>query len=180
VLRVVDTDHVYVDAWIDETALPMIREGQPARIVLPGRAAPVAGIVRRIGWEADRQTHELRVEVAPTAPLGRVAIGQRADVWITTETKASVLRVPLDYLRQGDGGPTCAVDRGGRIAVVPVHLGAVGHDDVEIVDGLRAGDTVLAPPTATGSLTDGRRWRGGDPDGCAGGAGCSPVGSHTP
>jgi HlyD family secretion protein len=158
VLRVVDTDHVYVNAWIDETMLGSVHEGQLARIVRPGHDAPTAGVVRRIGWEADRQTHELLVEVAPSAPLGRVAIGQRADVWIATQTQRAVARVPLAFLRHDADGASCAVDRDGRIAIVRVRPGVIGREMVEIVDGLRAGDTVLAPTKVGAVLVDGRRW----------------------
>jgi hypothetical protein len=39
-----------------------------------------------------------------------------------------------------------------------VTIGLVGRDAVEIVDGVRAGDTVLAPIKPGGTLPDGRRW----------------------
>ena len=159
VLRVVDTDHVYVNAWIDETVLGDVHEGQPVQIVRPGSTTPTAGIVKRIGWESDRQTHELLVEVTPSASLGRVAIGQRADVWITTQAKANVVRVPMAFLRRDADGTFCHVDRDGRIAVVRVKLGAVGRDMVEILDGLASGDTVLAPLKPGGSLATGRTWK---------------------
>jgi HlyD family secretion protein len=158
VLRVVDTDRVYVNAWIDETALGDIVEGQPALIVRPGSTTTTAGIVKRVGWESDRQTHELLVEVTPSAPLGRVAIGQRADVWIATKTKANVVRVPITFLHRDAAGTYCNVDRGGRIAVVRVRIGLVGQDVVEIVDGLQQGDTVLAPIKPGGTLATRRRW----------------------
>ncbi len=158
VLRIVDTDRVYVNAWIDETQLRDVHEGQTVRIVRPGSLATTPGTVKRVGWESDRQTHELLVEVTPSAPLGRVAIGQRADVWISTQTKAAVVHVPTDYLQRDSEGPFCHVDRDGRIGVARVKLGLVGRDAVEIVEGLDAGDTVLAALEPGGSLTDGRRW----------------------
>lgn len=158
VLRVVDTDRVFVNAWIDETVLADVHEGQPAQIVRPG-SATVPGIVKRVGWEADRQTHELLVEVTPSASLGRVAIGQRADVWITTQTKAAVVRVPAEFLQRDADGTFCDVDRDGRIAVARVQVGLVGRDVVEITRGLQPGDTVLAPTKLGGTLAEGRRWK---------------------
>ncbi len=159
VLRLVDTEQVTVNAWIDETALGDVHEGQAVQIVRPGSVTPVAGTVKRIGWEADRQTHELLVEVAPAVALGRVAIGQRADVWIATQAKATVVRVPMAFLQRDATGPYCDVDRHGRIAVARVRIGLVGADYVEILDGVQAGDTVLAPIKLGGTLAAGRRWR---------------------
>ena len=158
VLRVVDTDRVYVNAWIDETVLGDVHEGQPAQIVRPGSNTTTSGIVKRVGWESDRQTHELLVEVTPSAPLGRVAIGQRADVWISTQTKANVVRVPTGFLQRDADGTYCDVDRDGRIALVRVRIGLIGREVVEIVEGLNQGDTVLAPIKPGGTLAEGRRW----------------------
>jgi len=159
VLRIVDTDRVYVNAWIDETKLGDVHEGQTVQIVRPGSLVTTSGTVTRVGWESDRQTHELLVEVTPSAPLGRVAIGQRADVWISTHTKAAVIHVPTEFLQRDGGGAFCNVDRDGRIGVARVTIGLVGRDVVEIVEGLDAGDTVLAALKPGGNLADGRRWK---------------------
>jgi len=158
VLRLVDTDNVYVSAWIDETALHRVREGNPAIIELPS-GERVSGVVSRVGWEADRQTHELLVDVKPNAPIGRVAIGQRADVWITTQTKPDVVRLPLQLVQRDAQGAYCYVDRGGRIAIERVRLGTPAPDASEIIEGLRAGDTVLSPRDIAAVLPAGRRWK---------------------
>jgi hypothetical protein len=158
VLRLVDTDNVYVSAWIDETALHRVREGNPAIIELPS-GERVSGVVSRVGWEADRQTHELLVDVKPNAPIGRVAIGQRADVWITTQTKPDVVRLPLQLVQRDAQGAYCYVDRDGRIAIERVQLGTPAKDAFEITEGLRAGDTVLSPRDVAGVLPAGRRWK---------------------
>jgi HlyD family secretion protein len=158
VLRVVDTENVYVSAWVDETVLQAVREGNAATIELPS-GEHVGGIVARVGWEADRQTHELLVDVRPAAPLGRIAIGQRADVWITTQIKPDVVQLPTQLVQRDAQGPYCYVDRGGRIEVARMQLGAVAPEALEITRGLRAGETVLSPRDAGGTLPVGRRWK---------------------
>jgi HlyD family secretion protein len=159
VLRLVDTEHVYVRAWIDETMLGQIREGQRARILLPGRAAQVAGVVERVGWESDRQTHELLVDVAPTQPVGRIAMGQRADVWIATQTTAEVVNVPTAYVQRDAAGAYCYVDREGRVSKARVRLGVQSRGAIEVTQGLAAGDTVLASPRPGAELATRRRWK---------------------
>jgi HlyD family secretion protein len=158
VLRLVDTEHVHVSAWIDETVVTRIKEGQVAQILFPGDSAPLAASVSKVGWESDRQTHELLVEVTPPSLLRRVSIGQRADVWITTDRKDDVLRIPNGFVRRDDGGTSCFVDRGGRVATVRIKLGLVGKDVVEVTEGLREGDVVLAPLAAGAPLPERRKW----------------------
>lgn len=160
VLRIVATDALWSRAWVDESALPQLREGQPVRVRLGGDAqASLAGTVDRIGREVDRQTHELLVDVLLTAVPPRVAIGQRADAWIEVDRRKNVVRLPVGFVhRQGDQA-FCYVDRGGRIRNVPITLGALGNDDVEVTANLQPNDIALDSPEVGGQLPVGRRWR---------------------
>jgi len=159
VLRIVDTSRVHVSVAMDETVLPLLALEQPAAISFPGESAAVAGTVSRIPWEADRQTHELLVEVTPAHLERRIAIGQRADVRIELARREQVLRVPTRMLHHDATGPFVYVGRGGRIRVVRPVLGLTGRDQVEIRDGLAEGDVVLAAPGGVARLPVGRRWK---------------------
>lgn len=158
VLRIVDTSRVYVNAAIDETVLPQLAVDQPSAIFFPGASAPVAGKVSRISWEADRQTHELLVEVTPERLDRRVAIGQRADVRIDIGRREGALRVPIRMVHHDATGPYVYADRSGRIALVRPRFGLTGNEQIEVVDGLSEGDVVLGAPGAGVVLPLGRRW----------------------
>lgn len=83
VFTLVSTGKLWVRAWVDETTLGSLREGQEARIVFrsePGRS--YRGRVDRVGHESDRQTHELLADVELLERPQRLAIGQRADVFV--------------------------------------------------------------------------------------------------
>ena len=158
VLRMVDTDRVYVSAAIDETVLPQLAVDLPSAISFPGGGAPVTGKVTRISWEADRQTHELVVEVTPDRFDRRVAIGQRADVRIQLGKREHALRVPIAMLHHDDAGPYVYADRGGKIAIVRPRLGLTGDGYVEVQGGLAEGDAVMAASRSNAALAAGRRW----------------------
>ena len=159
VLRIVDTTQVYVSAAIDETVLPLLATEQRSTIFFPGASTPVAGKVTRISWEADRQTHELIVEVTPEAVDRRVAIGQRADVRIELARRESALRIPLRMIHHDETGAFVYIDRQGSIALVRPRFGLTGQETVEVLEGVSEGDTVLAAPSVGSSLMVGRRWR---------------------
>jgi HlyD family secretion protein len=158
VLRIVDTNRVYVNAAVDETLLPRLAADQSAAIFFPGTGASVTGRVTRISWEADRQTHELLVEVTPARLERRVAIGQRADVRIEVGRQEHALRVPIRMLHHDDTGAFVYADRAGKIALVRPRLGLTGSDQVQVLEGLAEGDAVLAAPGAAATLPLGRRW----------------------
>jgi HlyD family secretion protein len=158
VLRIADTDRVHVAAAVDETVLSRLAVGQPAAISFPGEPETIAGRVTRIAWEADRQTHELIVEVTPERFDRRIAIGQRADVHIELVRRTDVVRVPTAMIHRDGAGPFVYVDRGGRVAVVRPRLGATGRDHVEVLDGLDEGAPLLGGRDRA-PLEPGRRWR---------------------
>lgn len=159
VLRLVDTSRVYVNAAIDETVLPLLAVDQPTAIFFPGEDAASRGRVSRISWEADRQTHELLVEVTPDQLSRRVAIGQRADVRIELARRASALRVPIRMIQRDATGPYVFANRGGRIAIIRPRFGLSGAREVEVLGGLSEGTQLLAPLGAGAVLPVGRRWK---------------------
>ncbi len=159
VLRVVATDQLWSRAWIDENALPWLRDGQTVRVRLGAEGDTfLTGTVDRIGREVDRQTHELRVDVLLQNPPERIAVGQRADVWIELERKTQAVRLPLAFLHRDARGTFCFVDHNGRITRVPVTVGVVGSDLVEITQGLAPGDVVLTNIPGSADLAEGRSW----------------------
>lgn len=158
VLRIVDATQVYVQASMDETVLPLLAQDQPTAILFPGAASPANGKVTRISWEADRQTHELLVDIAPDKLDRRVAIGQRADVRIELAKREQVLRIPVNVIYHDDSGAYVFTDRGGRISRARPRFGVTGGDYVEVMDGLREGELVLASSRPGVALGEGRRW----------------------
>jgi hypothetical protein len=150
---------VYVSAAVDETVLPELAVDQPSLIVFPGAGAPLPGKVSKISWEADRQTHELIVEVAPMKLERRVALGQRADVRIELHRQERALRVPIRKIHHDESGPYVYADRGGKIALVRPKLGLTGAVHVEVLEGLSEGDVVLGAGKIGENLPVGRRWK---------------------
>ena len=159
ILRIVDTSQVYVRASVDETVLPLLAEDQRATIFFPGASAPVTGKVTRISWEADRQTHELFVDVTPDRVDQRVAVGQRADARIELARRTDTLRAPLAMVQRDERGPYVYIDRNERITIGRPQLGLSGQGYVEVLGGLSEGDVLLGPVKPGGSLAAGRRWR---------------------
>lgn len=160
VLRLVDPERLVARALVDEAALPSLAEGQPVEVRFPGDPETYLARLDRIGSEADRQTHELPVDVVLERPFSRrVAIGQRVDVWIEVDRRPDAVRVPSEAIRREGLRTYVWLDREGRVAVADVEVGLVGEERVEVVAGLSEGDVVLLPPEPRGVLAVGRRWR---------------------
>ena len=117
---------------------------------VPGRSFPAR--VDRVGRTVDQQTHELLVDIELLGLPPRFAVGQRADA-VIHPGNATALRVPRVFAPAS--GATFWVEREGRAMTVPVLLGRVGEDYVEVLDGVKEGDRVIR--RASGTFREGQR-----------------------
>lgn len=158
VLSMVSMEELWIAAWVDETAMASLSEGQPARVIFRSEPATAyAGQVARLGRQADRETREFVVEVSVLDLPRNWAVGQRAEVYIQTATRPDAVLVPQAFLLKQDGIAGVYVHRGGRAIWQPLDIGLVARDAVEAVRGVQAGDELVAP-SGPGQVTlDSRR-----------------------
>lgn len=161
VLTLVDTNELWVSAWVDETALSTLAPGQPARVVFRSEAhRAYPGEVARLGRETDRETREFLVDVRLSALPANWAVGQRAEVFIQTKRKEAAVTVPSEFVHWRQGQPGVFVNTSGQARWQRVDLGLRGARLVEVVGDLAAGTQVLkaAGPQAR-ELVDRQRIR---------------------
>lgn len=155
VLRLAATGEMWVTAWVDETELPRLEEGQPARVVF--RSEPHvewAGTVARVGREADRETREIVVDVRVETLPARWAVGQRAEVYIRTGHRENVIVLPTPFVLVRDGTTGVLVSERGTARWRPVDVGLRGRNAVEVVRGLSPADAVVDPTNPDSRATE--------------------------
>lgn len=158
VLSMVSTDELWIAAWVDETAMASLSEGQPARVIFRSEPATAyAGRVARLGRQADRETREFVVEVSVLDLPKNWAVGQRAEVYIQTDTRPDAVLVPQEFVLKQDGVAGVYVLRDGRATWQPLDIGLVSRESVEAVKGLREGDELVVPRGSGNVSLDSRR-----------------------
>jgi HlyD family secretion protein len=132
---------IELDAAVSETALGRLQPGQPATVSLGG-AATVEGRVRLVSPRVDRATRlgSVRVTLDPS-PLLRSGAFARASI---ETARADGLVVPRSAVVSTGTRDTIQVVREGRIETREVKLGVQSGADVEVTEGLAAGDEVVA------------------------------------
>ncbi len=150
--RIITKGEVELDAEIPEIYLPRISVSQTARIDVSG-LEPREGKVRLISPEVDPATRLGRVRIFigddPSLRVGSFARGT-----IETGTKTG-LGIPATAILNRDIGPVVQVVKDGRVETRKVAIGVRSGGEVEIVDGLKAGESVV--------LKSGMLLRDGDP-----------------
>ncbi len=161
ILDLVETNEIWVSAWVDETAMAPLATNQPARVVFrsePAKSYP--GRVARLGRQTDTETREFVVDVLVRELPANWTIGQRAEVYIETGRAANALVLPAKFLLWREGRSGVLVNDRGRARWRDVKLGLRGHDAVEILAGLTAGEKVVTLAAGENALTlEGRRVR---------------------
>ncbi len=158
ILTLISLDELWVRAWIDETEMAKLAEGQSARVVF--RSEPeksYTGTVSRLGKEADRETREFIVDVRVEELAKNWAVGQRAEVFIEATSKDDVIQLPAENVLTRNGESGVFVGQEGRALWRPIATGLRSRDAVEVNEGLQADEVVITPTSRRAKLSNGRR-----------------------
>jgi RND family efflux transporter MFP subunit len=143
IFKMVELDWLWVAAWIDETQIAALKEGQEAQIRLrSGRIFP--GTVVRLNKEADMVTREMEVDVKFASPPEPVVVGEEAEVAIATG-RTRAIAVPWTAVEEQDGQSGVLVVEGGVVKFRPVKLGLRDRQQVAVEQGLKEGELVVVP-----------------------------------
>lgn len=158
ILQVISTEQMWVSAWVDESAMADLAVGQSARVVFRSEPAKsYRGVLTRIAPQVDSETREFLVDVTVKDLPAIWAVGQRAEVYIQTASKESVLFVPARAIVRRDAQPGVWVSNAGHARWRDIVPGLRGADRVEVTGGLTAGEQVVwLRDSGGGPLTEGR------------------------
>jgi HlyD family secretion protein len=134
----------WVVTQVDERETGGLRLGQHARITFeanPGKE--YSGNVVRLSPEVDRVTEEREVDVGLDSLPQEVFLGARANVFIETNRKPDVLKIPLAAIVVQDGKSGVYVVEKGKAHWKSVQFGLKGRDTFEVLDGLKPDEPII-------------------------------------
>ncbi|HTN47997.1 MAG TPA: efflux RND transporter periplasmic adaptor subunit [Burkholderiaceae bacterium] len=145
-IDLIDETCLYVTAPMDEVDAPKVKVGQTVRIsldALPGQSFP--GKVRRIApyvTAVEKQARTVDVEATfdDPAKIGRLLVGNSADVEVVLATRDDVLRIPTAALLEGK---RALVVVGDQLEERQLKPGLSNWEYTEVLEGLAAGDRVV-------------------------------------
>lgn len=153
-----ETAELEARAAISEVHFTAIGTGDVALLYVEGLPTPIVTEVSSVSDTVDPSTRTFLVAMRVPNPEHRLKAGIFARVEILPRAKSEVLLVPRDAVRREDGRTSVLAVRDGRAVAVPVSLGDVSEETVEVVHGLRVDDEVVVGEGA-GRLGPGMRIR---------------------
>jgi RND family efflux transporter MFP subunit len=138
---------------IPERAAADVRVGQEVRVSVDGDSGVYAGRVVRLSPAIQEQNRTLTVEAEVPNPTGVLRPGAfaRAEVVIAADQPA--VFVPASSIVVFAGIEKVLMVRGGKAEERRIVTGRREKDRVEVVEGLKAGESIVAEP---GNLTGGQ------------------------
>ncbi|MHB8067237.1 MAG: efflux RND transporter periplasmic adaptor subunit [Desulfobaccales bacterium] len=144
IFQMVNLDQIWVAAWIDETQVAQLREGQAAAITLrSGRT--FQGEVVRLNREADTVTRELEVDVKFAQLPQPLVLGEEAEVEIDTGRQTALAVPRAAVITQNRSKGVLVADNGcARFRKITPGLG--DDEKIAVLEGLREGELVVLNP----------------------------------
>ncbi len=145
-LTVMDISQVIARAHIPQPEAAVLKVGDRATITAPGEDAAVDGKVTIISPALDPNSTTVEVWVQAKNPKQRLKPGTSVQVSMVAQTIPDALVIPSVSLLTGDDGATTVMVAGNddRAHQKPVKVGIREGDQVQITEGLQAGDRVVA------------------------------------
>ena len=176
-VEVVSTGHYVLDATVDDTEVGRLTTGETAGITLADGSV-TSGTVTSLGMVASSTSGVASFPVVVTVagtPTGLYP-GSVLPVVVVTKTVPGALTVPVAALHRTASGTTVTVDKNGTRTARTVSTGLVSGGQVQITDGLTAGEKVVvtsvrvtAPAGTSGTSRTGGRTGGFGGGGFGGG-----------
>ncbi|CAN4279144.1 MULTISPECIES: efflux RND transporter periplasmic adaptor subunit [unclassified Pseudoxanthomonas] len=142
IIRVVDQSRLEATLNVPERELSTLKAGQPVALAVDAlRGKVFQGTVDRIAPVVDAGSGTFRV-VCSFASDGVLQPGMFGRIKIDYDQRADALVVPRVALLD-DGDPAVYAVRSGKATRVPVKLGYVDGEWIEVREGLKAGDQVV-------------------------------------
>jgi membrane fusion protein (multidrug efflux system) len=143
IFRIVDNSRLEATLNVPERELSTLKGGQPVSLqvdALPGKS--FEGVVDRIAPVVDSGSGTFRV-VCSFAGGDVLQPGMFGRIKIDYDKRADALVVPRIALLDDEGDPAVFAVRDGKAARVPVKLGYMDGEWIEILQGVKVGDSVV-------------------------------------
>jgi RND family efflux transporter MFP subunit len=131
---------------VPERDAPTVRVGQAVRVLLEGDPAAHAGRVARLSPSIQEQNRTLIVEAEVANREGKLRPGSFARAEIVVEADRTAVMVPAPAVVTFAGLEKVFVVKDGKAVEKRIRTGRRSGDRVEILEGVAAGEPVVADP----------------------------------
>lgn len=139
---IVNTNNVNIEAKVSEKAISAINKGDAVEINITSLGQPFVGHVSAVAPAAD-QTGTFQVKITVNNQDGKIKPGMFAELSFVIEEANNTVVLPRNTVIQGDDGYYVYVAKNDKAVKVPVTVGIDNGEQIEVLTGLKQGDSVV-------------------------------------
>lgn len=158
VFSLVDTSHINVDCTIAEADAAILKTGLPVEVTIDALGEDYAGEIVYVSPAMDdaSKTYQVRIELTDESARDTIKAGLFAHTAVDILQRRATLCVPKEALLSRTGRQILfVVGEDGTVELREVKVGLMNDAEVEILDGIEPGDTVVV--TNQDKLQDGKK-----------------------
>ena len=158
VVVIADLRVLKLEAGVSELEAGRLKVGMPAEVIVQARSGEkYVGELAAIAPEVNERNRHFQIEIRVPNPEAVLLSGMYATARIVTERATGAVIVPREAVTTRNGKRVALVVTGDTVKAVEVSEGLADGQRIQILTGLKAGDTVVAD--ARRQLADGTRVR---------------------
>lgn len=145
-LTVMDISQVIARAHIPQPEAALLKVGDQASIAVPGEKTPVKGKITVVSPALDPNSTTVEIWVQANNSEQRLKPGTSVQLSMQAQTIPNALVIPAAALLTAQDGATSVmqVNADGRAHQKSVRVGVREGDQVQVIEGLQAGDHIVA------------------------------------
>jgi len=146
IVTVMDISSVIAKAHIPQPDAALLKVGDQGTITVPGVDEPIEGKITVVSPALDPNSTTVEIWLEAKNPKQQLKPGTSVQLSLTAKTVKDALVVPATaVISAADGNPAVMIAASdGRAHQKPVKLGIRQDDDVQILEGVSAGDKIVA------------------------------------
>jgi RND family efflux transporter MFP subunit len=150
VIELQETGDLEAVAALPESVHARVHVGDRALLTVEGLPDAVETRVMSVADTIDSMTRTFLVRMRVPNPDHRIKAGVFARVEILSDSQVDTLLIPRDAVRSEVGRTSVLVVRDGKALEIPVRLGIVSEDAIEVLSGIDEGQEVIVGEEARG------------------------------
>jgi membrane fusion protein (multidrug efflux system) len=141
--NIVDDTRIKVEFSVPEKYANLVAIGKSQRFTVQSDTAAYFASVVAKESKMNEQTRTLLVQAIGPNPHAKLVPGQSARLSLSLHSSNDALKVPSQALMPSSQGYAVYVARNKKVQLAPVTIGQRGAQEVQILNGLNQGDTVI-------------------------------------
>jgi len=144
VLRLSDNYLLRLDFPVSLRYVKDIHVGEPVEVVVESlNSEKLSGKVTRASWRVDDDTRTMTTEILVKNPGLKLVPGMYSSVSIRVNNRPNALSIPIEAVPAAETNTVYVVNTQNQIEERPVTLGLTTPDRVEVIGGLKEGESVI-------------------------------------